>query len=194
MAKEKVKEQVIIVPTEPKVMPKGDVILTGIAPEDLIKVQREVGYNKVVAKPPDSGLAEREMPEKRGSIDTAINASMNKLDPKYVPKELPYVPRKLGSNKKIVAPVMSVDDAIASVSPTSVNTDLSKEEASIVSKALDVSEPEPKMILVEFIDRKIDVTFTGKGWKILDIKLAYMSLIKGIRLKIRDEYREGNKR
>jgi hypothetical protein len=99
-----------------------------------------------------------------GSLEDAISAEHKKLDPKAPIVDKPK-PEQKGSKSKEVEKI----------------------------KAKHTEPKGPKTVLIDMTTINTDVTFTGSGWKALDIKLATAALIRAFRIKIRDEYRKGNK-
>lgn len=158
-----------------------EVIKTDIPMKDVTKVMREVGYNKKDNVPnsgagatPTDQLAEAENRPKKSMAD-AVNRSMSSVAPVVAPTAPTVLPKvkeePKGSKSKAVEKL--------------------KEKHKEPPKK---EKPgEKKTILVDMSTLRTKVTFTGEGWKPLDIKIANNEIIKAFRIKIRDEYRKGIK-
>ena len=155
-----------------------EVIKTNIPLKDVAKVMREVGYNKSEPGTRSSAIAdqiaEAEARPKK-TLDDAINASMAKITPKksdavVLPKSVPV---------KKVEPEIEIDEL--------------KVEVAHKVPITEVHLGEPKTVTIDMSSVHTKVTFTGPGWIIRDIKIAYSELIKAFQIKIRDEYRKGIK-
>jgi len=154
-----------------------EVIKTNIPMKDVAKVMREVGYNKSEPGTRSSAIAaqiaEAEARPKK-TLDDAINASMAKITPNkpsvVLPKSVPV---------KKVEPEIEIDELEVEAAPKVPITE--------------VHLGEPKTVTIDMTTIETKVTFTGPGWIIRDIKIAYMELIKAFQIKIRDEYRKGIK-
>jgi len=163
-----------------------EVIKKNIPMKDVGKVMREVGYN---TKEPNKHssvadqIAEAEARPKK-TMDDAINAAIAKIAPSRDSVVLP----KPSSVKEVKKPVKPVPKPVVVKKEPEIEIDDIEVPKVEVPKV-----EEMKTILIDMSTLRTDVTFTGTGWCIRDIKIAYMAMVKGINIKIRDEYRKGNK-
>jgi hypothetical protein len=155
-----------------------EVVKKDIRLKDVAKVMREVGYNKTsVAGKGGSNMEDQlakanENAKSAPTMADAINRAVTAVAP---PVEAPIkVPIKIepkGSKSKAVEKLKEK------------HKEPVKEE-----------EPKgPKKVTIDMTTLGTKVTFVGRGWKPLDIKIANTELIKAFRIKIRDEYRKGIK-
>ena len=164
-----------------------EILKTNIPMKDVGKVMREVGYN---TKDPNKHSAiadqitEAEARPKR-TMDDAINASMAKIAP---------------SRDSVVLPKSAPVKEVKKIEPKPVvKSVVTKKEPELEIDDVEVAKPtkeepkEMKSILVDMTDIRTEVYFTGTGWCIRDIKIAYMAIVKAVTIKIRDEYRKGIK-
>jgi len=158
-----------------------EIIKTNIPMRDVAKVMKEVGYN---VSTPNKGSAIAEQlaeanarPQK--SMGDAINRAMEKIsvrktDAVTVPMSIP----KTGAPKPVTKPVAKpVVKAVGKL------RELSKTDG----------KEERKTVTIDMTTINTTVSFTGKGWVAKDIRMAYNSLVKAFRIKIREEYRRGTK-
>jgi len=148
---------------------------------DVAKVMKEVGYN---VSTPNKGSAIAEQlaeanarPQK--SMGDAINRAMEKIAVRKtgtvtIPMSIP----KTGAPKPVTKPVAKpVVKAVGKL------RELSKTDG----------KEERKTVTIDMTTINTTVSFTGKGWVAKDIRMAYNSLVKAFRIKIREEYRRGTK-
>ena len=158
-----------------------EIIKTNIPMRDVAKVMKEVGYN---VSTPNKGSAIAEQlaeanarPQK--SMSDAINRAMEKIAVRKtgavtVPMSIP----KTGAPKPVAKPVAKpVVKAVGKL------RELSKTDG----------KEERKTVTIDMTTINTTVSFTGKGWIAKDIRMAYNSLVKAFRIKIREEYRRGTK-
>jgi len=158
-----------------------EIIKTNIPMRDVAKVMKEVGYN---VSTPNKGSAIAEQlaeanarPQK--SMGDAINRAMEKIAVRKtgavtVPMSIP----KTGAPKPVAKPVAKpVVKAVGKL------RELSKTDG----------KEERKTVTIDMTTINTTVSFTGKGWVAKDIRMAYNSLVKAFRIKIREEYRRGTK-
>jgi len=98
------------------------------------------------------------------NIDDVIKAAQKKLDPKA---SVPEAPKKGSKSKEV--------EKLKEKHPVPPNVKIGKK------------------VVIDMTSVNIDVKFVGKGWRPLDVKLANAAIIKAFKIKIRDEYRKGNK-
>jgi len=158
-----------------------EIIKTNIPMRDVAKVMKEVGYN---VSTPNKGSAIAEQlaeanarPQK--SMGDAINRAMEKIAVRKtgavtVPMSIP----KTGAPKPVTKPVVK-----AVVKAVGKLRELSKTDG----------KEERKTVTIDMTTINTTVSFTGKGWIAKDIRMAYNSLVKAFRIKIREEYRRGTK-
>ena len=144
---------------------------------DVAKVMKEVGYN---VSTPNKGSAIAEQlaeanarPQK--SMGDAINRAMEKIAVRKtgavtVPMSIP----KTGAPKPVTKPVVKAVGKLRELSKTD-------------------GKEERKTVTIDMTTINTTVSFTGKGWVAKDIRMAYNSLVKAFRIKIREEYRRGTK-
>lgn len=158
-----------------------EIIKTNIPMRDVAKVMKEVGYN---VSTPNKGSAIAEQlaeanarPQK--SMGDAINRAMEKI-----------AVRKTGA----VTVPMSIPKTEA---PKPVTKPVAKPVVKAVGKLRELSKTdgkeERKTVTIDMTTINTTVSFTGKGWVAKDIRMAYNSLVKAFRIKIREEYRRGTK-
>ena len=158
-----------------------EIIKTNIPMRDVAKVMKEVGYN---VSTPNKGSAIAEQlaeanarPQK--SMGDAINRAMEKI-----------AVRKTGA----VTVPMSIPKTEA---PKPVAKPVTKPVVKAVGKLRELSKTdgkeERKTVTIDMTTINTTVSFTGKGWIAKDIRMAYNSLVKAFRIKIREEYRRGTK-
>ena len=158
-----------------------EIIKTNIPMRDVAKVMKEVGYN---VSTPNKGSAIAEQlaeanarPQK--SMGDAINRAMEKI-----------AVRKTGA----VTIPMSIPKTEA---PKPVTKPVTKPVVKAVGKLRELSKTdgkeERKTVTIDMTTINTTVSFTGKGWIAKDIRMAYNSLVKAFRIKIREEYRRGTK-
>jgi len=158
-----------------------EIIKTNIPMRDVAKVMKEVGYN---VSTPNKGSAIAEQlaeanarPQK--SMGDAINRAMEKI-----------AVRKTGA----VTVPMSIPKTEA---PKPVTKPITKPVVKAVGKLRELSKTdgkeERKTVTIDMTTINTTVSFTGKGWVAKDIRMAYNSLVKAFRIKIREEYRRGTK-
>ena len=158
-----------------------EIIKTNIPMRDVAKVMKEVGYN---VSTPNKGSAIAEQlaeanarPQK--SMGDAINRAMEKI-----------AVRKTGA----VTIPMSIPKTGA---PKPVTKSVTKPVVKAVGKLRELSKTdgkeERKTVTIDMTTINTTVSFTGKGWVAKDIRMAYNSLVKAFRIKIREEYRRGTK-
>jgi len=158
-----------------------EIIKTNIPMRDVAKVMKEVGYN---VSTPNKGSAIAEQlaeanarPQK--SMGDAINRAMEKI-----------AVRKTGA----VTIPMSIPKTEA---PKPVTKPVTKPVVKAVGKLRELSKTdgkeERKTVTIDMTTINTTVSFTGKGWVAKDIRMAYNSLVKAFRIKIREEYRRGTK-
>ena len=158
-----------------------EIIKTNIPMRDVAKVMKEVGYN---VSTPNKGSAIAEQlaeanarPQK--SMGDAINRAMEKI-----------AVRKTGA----VTVPMSIPKTEA---PKPVAKPVAKPVVKAVGKLRELSKTdgkeERKTVTIDMTTINTTVSFTGKGWIAKDIRMAYNSLVKAFRIKIREEYRRGTK-
>lgn len=165
-----------------------EVIKKRIAKKDVAKVMREVGYNKKnIDSKSGSNIEDQlaianENAKGAPTMADAINRAVaNVSPPPTTPIVLPPGEPKVGA-----------------VTPDPVE-EVPKGSKSKAVKKLKEKHKEPekpsqvKKVTIDMTTLKTKVTFVGKGWKPLDIKIANNELIKAFRIKIRDEYRKGIK-
>jgi len=158
-----------------------EIIKTNIPMRDVAKVMKEVGYN---VSTPNKGSAIAEQlaeanarPQK--SMGDAINRAMEKIAVRKtgavtIPMSIP----KTGAPKPVTKPVTKpVVKAVGKL------RELSKTDG----------KEERKTVTIDMTTINTTVSFTGKGWVAKDIRMAYNSLVKAFRIKIREEYRRGTK-
>jgi len=158
-----------------------EIIKTNIPMRDVAKVMKEVGYN---VSTPNKGSAIAEQlaeanarPQK--SMGDAINRAMEKIAVRKtgavtIPMSIP----KTGAPKPVAKPVAKpVVKAVGKL------RELSKTDG----------KEERKTVTIDMTTINTTVSFTGKGWIAKDIRMAYNSLVKAFRIKIREEYRRGTK-
>ena len=158
-----------------------EIIKTNIPMRDVAKVMKEVGYN---VSTPNKGSAIAEQlaeanarPQK--SMSDAINRAMEKIAVRKtgavtIPMSIP----KTGAPKPVTKPVAKpVVKAVGKL------RELSKTDG----------KEERKTVTIDMTTINTTVSFTGKGWVAKDIRMAYNSLVKAFRIKIREEYRRGTK-
>jgi len=158
-----------------------EIIKTNIPMRDVAKVMKEVGYN---VSTPNKGSAIAEQlaeanarPQK--SMGDAINRAMEKIAVRKtgavtIPMSIP----KTGAPKPVAKPVAKpVVKAVGKL------RELSKTDG----------KEERKTVTIDMTTINTTVSFTGKGWVAKDIRMAYNSLVKAFRIKIREEYRRGTK-
>ena len=158
-----------------------EIIKTNIPMRDVAKVMKEVGYN---VSTPNKGSAIAEQlaeanarPQK--SMGDAINRAMEKIAVRKtgavtVPMSIP----KTGAPKPVAKPVAKpVVKAVGKL------RELSKTDG----------KEERKTVTIDMTTINTTVSFTGKGWVAKNIRMAYNSLVKAFRIKIREEYRRGTK-
>jgi len=158
-----------------------EIIKTNIPMRDVAKVMKEVGYN---VSTPNKGSAIAEQlaeanarPQK--SMGDAINRAMEKIAVRKtgavtVPMSIP----KTGVPKPVTKPVAKpVVKAVGKL------RELSKTDG----------KEERKTVTIDMTTINTTVSFTGKGWVAKNIRMAYNSLVKAFRIKIREEYRRGTK-
>lgn len=161
-----------------------EVIKKNIPMKDVAKVMREVGYNtKDPARRSSVAdqIAQAEARPKK-TMDDAINAAMAKIAPSRE------------SRASIVLPKSTPVKEIKKIEPKPV--EVKKEPEPKIVKEVKVETPvlgEMKTILVDMSELRTEVTFTGTGWCIRDIKIAYMEIVRAFNIKIRGEYRKGIK-
>ena len=158
-----------------------EIIKTNIPMRDVAKVMKEVGYN---VSTPNKGSAIAEQlaeanarPQK--SMGDAINRAMEKIAVRKtgavtIPMSIP----KTGAPKPVTKPVVK-----AVVKAVGKLRELSKTDG----------KEERKTVTIDMTTINTTVSFTGKGWVAKDIRMAYNSLVKAFRIKIREEYRRGTK-
>ena len=154
-----------------------EIVKKRIARRDVAKVMREVGYNKTTTENKggsnieDQLAAANENAKGAPTMADAINRAVEAVAPPVeAPVKVPIKVEPKGSKSKDVEKLKEKH----------------KEP---------VKEEKPggkKTILIDMSTLRTKVTFTGTGWKPLDIKLANAELIKAFRIKIRNEYRKGN--
>lgn len=158
-----------------------EVVKEKIARKDVAKVMREVGYNKTSVEGKGGSNIESQLAEANENAKSlptmadAINKAMDRVTPGVAPPVI--LPKKDVSAKVAKEKVVKKE-------PVKEPTKAPVEEDDI---------QEPKLIVIDMTNLRTEVTFTGEGWKILDIKLAYAAMVRGFRIKIRDEYRKGIK-
>lgn len=160
-----------------------EVVKKNIKLKDVAKVMREVGYNKTtVAGKGGSNIEDQlaqanENAKGAPTMADAINRAVASVSP--APVKLPDVGASLNPVK--AKPKGSKSKAVEKLKEK--HKEPAKEE-----------KPKgPKKVTIDMTTLKTKVTFVGKGWKPLDIKIANNELIKAFRIKIRDEYRKGIK-
>ena len=162
-----------------------EIIKTNIPMRDVAKVMKEVGYN---VSTPNKGSAIAEQlaeanarPQK--SMGDAINRAMEKIAVRKtgavtIPMSIP----KTGAPKPVAKPVTKP---------------VAKPVVKAVGKLRELSKTdgkeERKTVTIDMTTINTTVSFTGKGWIAKDIRMAYNSLVKAFRIKIREEYRRGTK-
>ena len=156
-----------------------EVVKKDIKLKDVAKVMREVGYNKTSVKNKGGSNIEDQLAQANENakgaptMADAINRAVSAVAP---PTTSPIVLPKTkeepkGSKSKAVEKLKEKHKAEAP----------KKEE-----------KPKgPKKVTIDMTTLRTKVTFVGKGWKPLDIKIANNELIKAYRIKVRDEYRKG---
>jgi len=169
------------------------VVKKNIKMKDVAKVMRDVGYNKTNVDSKSGSNIEDQLAqanENAKSVPTmadAINRAVEVVTPKVdVPIELP---------KGVV--VGASLNPVKAEPKGSKGKDVEKKKEKpkvepvedLVDKEDDIREP--KLVVIDMTTLLTEVTFTGEGWKILDIKLAYAAMVRAFRIKIRDEYRKG---
>ena len=161
-----------------------EIIKTNIPMREVAKVMKEVGYN---IPTPNKGSAIAEQlaeanarPQK--SMSDAINRAMEKIAvrktgavtvPMSIPKTEAPKPVAKPVTKPVTKPVVKAVGKLRELSKTD-----GKEERKTVT--IDMTT-------------NTTVSFTGKGWITRDIIMAYNSLVKAFRIKMREEYRRGIK-
>jgi predicted helicase len=154
-----------------------EIIKTNIPMKDVSKVMKEVGYN--VATPNKSSAIAEQLAEANArpqkSMGDAINRAMEKVTLRKtgavaVPISLP----KTEAPKPIAKPVIKVVEKPKEL----LKTD---------------GKEERKTVTIDMTTINTAVSFTGKGWTAKNIRMAYNSLVKAFRIKIREEYRKGTK-
>lgn len=136
-----------------------------------------------------------------------MNVVKTDIKPEDVSKVMKeYDKKEVG---KVVAPDMeklpvgSLNDAVKAAQkkldlrkgePVVAKGSKSKAVEKLKEKHKEPEKPgEPKKVVIDMTTPETKVTFTGKNWIPMDIKLANAALIRAFRIKIRDEYRKGNK-
>ena len=176
----------------------SEVVKKRIAMKNVAKVMREVGYNKKNVDSKSGSNIEDQLAqanENAKSMPTmadAVNRAMDAVTPKV---DAPIVLPKDETDTLVdVAPKGSKSKDVKKVEPKVVK----KKEKSRVEPVEDLVDEEddirePKLVVIDMSTLRTEVTFTGEGWKLLDIKLAYAAMVRAFRIKIRDEYRKGIK-
>ena len=154
-----------------------EIIKKNIPIKDVAKVMREVGYNKTSI-------------EGKGGSNIEDQLAVANENAKSAPTMADAINRAVES----VSPTTKEPIVLPSSGPKGSK---SKAVEKLKEKHKEpVKEEKPggkKTVLIDMTTLRTKVTFTGKGWKPLDIKLANNELIKAFRIKIRDEYRKGIK-
>ena len=162
-----------------------EIIKTNIPMRDVAKVMKEVGYN---VSTPNKGSAIAEQlaeanarPQK--SMSDAINRAMEKIAVRKtgavtIPMSIPKTEAPKPVTKPVTKPVVK-----AVVKAVGKLRELSKTDG----------KEERKTVTIDMTTINTTVSFTGKGWIAKDIRMAYNSLVKAFRIKIREEYRRGTK-
>ena len=158
-----------------------EIIKTNIPMRDVAKVMKEVGYN---VSTPNKGSAIAEQlaeanarPQK--SMGDAINRAMEKIAVRKtgavtVPMSIPKTGAPKPVTKPVAKPVVKAVEKLRELSKTD-------------------GKEERKTVTIDMTTINTTVSFTGKGWIAKDIRMAYNSLVKAFRIKIREEYRRGTK-
>jgi len=163
-------------------MPKEDVVIKDIPMKDVAKVMREVGYNKTNIDSKKGSDIEDQLAqanENAKSVPTmadAVNRAVTAVSPPVkAPIKIPTGPSLPGKNEH----KGSKSEAIKKLKEKHKAEPPKKEKPS-----------GKRTILIDMTALKTKVTFTGKGWKPLDIRLANDAMIRAFRIKVRDEYRK----
>ena len=158
-----------------------EIIKTNIPMRDVAKVMKEVGYN---VSTPNKGSAIAEQlaeanarPQK--SMGDAINRAMEKIAGRKtgavtIPMSIPKTGAPKPVTKPVAKPVVKAVEKLRELSKTD-------------------GKEERKTVTIDMTTINTTVSFTGKGWVAKDIRMAYNSLVKAFRIKIREEYRRGTK-
>ena len=169
----------------------SEVVKKRIAMKNVAKVMREVGYNKKNVDSKSGSNIEDQLAqanENAKSMPTmadAVNRAMDAVTPKV--EALVKVPIKVEPKE----PKGSKSKDVKKAEPKVVK----KKEKPRVEPVEDLVDEEddilePKLVVIDMSTLRTEVTFTGGGWKLLDIKLAYAAMVRAFRIKIRDEYRK----
>jgi hypothetical protein len=158
-----------------------EIIKTNIPMKDVSKVMKEVGYN--VATPNKSSAIAEQLAEANArpqkSMGDVINRAMEKV-----------TLRKTGA----VAVPISLPKTEA---PKPIANPIAKPVIKVVEKPKELlktdGKEERKTVTIDMTTINTAVSFTGKGWTVKNIRMAYNSLVKAFRIKIREEYRKGTK-